>query len=73
MWVGGLVGLDVGFVEQSCVGREAVEHKTLLTGGHVRGGGVVNWVLEGISRRRRHLGCLGLRGERTDIGHGQVC
>jgi hypothetical protein len=73
MWLGGLIGLDVEFGEQSCVGREVVERKTLLIDDHVHGGGVVSWVPEGISRRRRYLGCLDLRGGRIDIGRGQVC
>jgi hypothetical protein len=73
MWLGGLVGLDVGFGEQSCVGREVVERTTLLIDGRVRGGGVVSLVPEGISGHRKRLGCLGLRGERIDIGRGPVC
>jgi hypothetical protein len=73
MWLGGPIELDIGFVEQSCVEREVVERKTLLIDGHVHGGGVVSWVPEGISRRRRHLGCLDLRGGKIDIGRDPVC
>jgi hypothetical protein len=73
MWLGGLVELDVGFGEQPCVGREVVERTTLLIDGRVRGGGVVSWVPEGILRRRKRSGCLGLRGGRIDIGRGPVC
>jgi hypothetical protein len=73
MWPGGLIGLDVGMVDQSCVGRGVVEHKILLIDGRVRGGGVVSWAQEDISRRRMHLGCLDLKGGRIDIGRGQVC
>ena len=73
MWLGGLAELDVGFGERPYVWREVVERKTLLIDGHVRGGGVVSWKLEGISGRRRHLDCSDLKGGRIDIGHGLVC
>jgi hypothetical protein len=73
MRLGGLIGLDVEFGERSCVGRGVVERTILLIDGHVRGEGVVSWVPEGISRRRRHPGCLDLRGGKIDIGCDPVC